>query len=329
MRVVVVQGGPSSEAEVSRASARGVAAALLAAKHDVRVVELDGRVAEALHEAPLDDVFPVVHGAVGEDGALQGLLEVLGFPYVGSNVLASATAMDKSVARTLFSAAGLPIARGVTVRRSEGAHEDVAARLRRDVGRRLVVKPAASGSAIGVTRLDDTATDADVVRALAAVFALDDAAIVEHFAVGREITCSILDVHGAAPRALAATEIVAPKDAFYTYQARYAPGRSVHVCPAALPEALTARVHEVALAAHRALGCRDLSRADFVIGDVGRDDAVALLEVNTIPGMTATSLYPEAALAAGISFPELCDMLVRSALARGAARRNAPVPLPT
>lgn len=329
MRVVVVQGGPSSEAEVSRASARGVAGALVAATHDVRVVELDARVAEAIHSAPVDVVFPVVHGAVGEDGALQGLLEVLGVPYVGSNVLASATAMDKSVARTVFAAAGLPVARGTTVRRSDGDLEAIAARLRRDVGRRLVVKPVASGSAIGVTRLEGSATDADVARALAAVFALDDAAIVEHFAVGREITCSIIDVHGGAPRALAATEIVAPKDAFYTYQARYAPGRSVHVCPAALPDALTARVHEIALAAHRALGCRDLSRADFVVGDVGDIDALTLLEVNTIPGMTATSLYPEAALAAGISFPELCDMLVRSALARGAARRNVPVPLPT
>lgn len=328
MRVVVVEGGPSSEAEVSRASARGVANALERAGHEVRKVELDAQVAEAIHAAPVDVVFPVVHGAVGEDGALQGLLEVLGVPYVGSNVLASACAMDKAVARRLFAAAGLPIARGASVRRTSEL-ASTAARLRNEIGRALVVKPAASGSAIGVSRIEASAADADVERALAEVFALDEAAIVEHFAVGREVTCSVLDLTGASPRVLAATEIVAPSDAFYTYTARYAPGRSVHVCPAALPDAVTRRVHEVALAAHAALGCRDLSRADFVVGDRDAPDAVTLLEVNTIPGMTATSLYPEAAQAAGIGFPELCDMLVRSAHARGSMRRNAPLPLPT
>ncbi len=329
MRVVVVQGGPSSEAEVSRASARGVAGALVEAGHEVRAIELDANVAEALHAAPLDVVFPVVHGAVGEDGALQGLLEVLGVAYVGSDVLASACAMDKSVARRLFAAAGLPVARGVALRASDGAPAELAARVRRDIGRALVVKPAASGSAIGVHRVEAGAPDDAVARALEAVFALGSGAIVEHFAVGREVTCSVLHVHGAAPRVLAATEITSPSDAFYTYQARYAPGRSVHVCPADLPAAVTERVHEAALGAHAALGCRDLSRADFVVGDVGAPDAVTLLEVNTIPGMTATSLFPEAARARGITFPVLCDMLVRSAHERGPTRRNTALPLPT
>jgi D-alanine-D-alanine ligase len=329
VRVVVVQGGPSSEAEVSRSSARGVASALREGGHDVRVVELDAQVAAALATAPFDVVFPVVHGAVGEDGALQGLLEVLGAAYVGSDVLASACAMDKSVARRLFAAAGLPVANGLVLRAGEGTAADLAARARREIGKALVVKPAASGSAIGVHRIGSDAPDEAVAHALEAVFALGDAAIVEHFVLGREVTCSVLHLHGEAPRVLAATEIVAPSDAFYTYQARYAPGRSVHVCPADLPDAVTERVHQVALGAHRALGCRDLSRADFVVGDQGALEAVTLLEVNTIPGMTATSLFPEAAGARGITFPALCDMLVRSAQRRGPTRRNAALPLPT
>jgi D-alanine-D-alanine ligase len=147
-------------------------------------------------------------------------------------------------------------------------------------------------------------------------------AVVETFVKGREVTCSVLDV-GPGPRVLAATEIASPMDAFYTYEARYAPGRSRHACPAPLGQ-LERRVHDVALAAHAALGCRDLSRADFVV----TADDVVLLEVNTLPGMTLTSLYPEAAAAAGMSFPALCEALVQNAAARGKPARNAPVPLP-
>ena len=159
------------------------------------------------------------------------------------------------------------------------------------------------------------------------MWAIDEVAIVEHFLRGREITCGVLDLHGQEGRALPPTEIASPKDAFYTYEARYAPGRSVHTCPADLGD-LTAEVQRIALAAHRALGCRDLSRADFVVGDAGDPRALALLEVNTMPGMTATSLYPEQAAAAGLPFPALCDAFVQSAFARGTARRVAARPLP-
>ena len=326
LRVAVVQGGPSSEAEVSRSSASGVSRALEQAGHLVTRFELSAELPAALLAQRFDVVFPVVHGAVGEDGSLQGLLEVLALPYVGSGVLASATAMDKRTARILFASAGLPIARGLALARGDATA--CARRARAQIGGRLVVKPACSGSAIGVARLESTATEADVAAALEQAWALDGVAIVEHFAKGREVTCSVLDVNGKA-RALAATEIEAPSDAFYTYEARYAAGRSTHTCPALLGESLTARVHEVSLAAHTALGCRDLSRVDFVIGDEGQPDAVTLLEVNTMPGMTATSLYPEAAAACGMSFSALCDTLVQAARTRGVPARNAPVPLPT
>ncbi len=309
---------------MSRASALGVAKALAEAGHSVVRLELDAFVAESLRTGGYDVVFPVAHGAVGEDGSLQGLLEVLDLPYVGSGVLASALAMHKRVARVLFERAGLPVARGVDVGR--GVAVATAERVRAEVGERLVIKPSSHGSAIGVVRLEAGAPLEHVARALEEVWALDDYAIVEHFARGREVTCGVLE--GERLAAFAPTEIFSPRDPFYTYEARYAPGRSHHVCPASLPPAVTARVQEVAVAAHQTLGCRDLSRVDFIVGDDGDPDAVTLLEVNTLPGMTATSLYPEAAAAGGVSMAALCGGLVARAHARGPARRLPARPMP-
>jgi D-alanine-D-alanine ligase len=321
LTVAVVQGGPSSEAEVSRASAKGVAAALERGGHKAVRLELDAFLAESLRTGGYDLVFPVAHGAVGEDGSLQGLLEVLGLPYVGSGVLASALAMHKRVARVLFERASLPVARGIAVARGDA--KAAAERALREVGARLVVKPSSHGSAIGVTRLEEGVSAEDVARALEAVWAIDDFAVIEHFARGREVTCGVLDL--GTPAALPPTEILAPDDAFYTFAARYAPGRSVHVCPAKLAPGALERVQSVALGAHEALGCRDLSRVDFVVGD---DGELTLLEVNTLPGMTATSLFPEAAAVHGYPMPQWCDALALRAHARGPAKRASPVPLP-
>lgn len=317
LSVAVVQGGPSSEAEVSRASALGVARALVESGHSVVRLELDAFLAESLRTGGYDVVFPAVHGAVGEDGSLQGLLEVLDLPYVGSDVLASALAMHKRVARILFQQAGLPVAKGFVAGRGDA--RVVAEQARRDVGQRLVVKPSAHGSAIGVTRLEEDAPAQDVARALESAWAIDDYAVIEHFARGREVTCGVLERDRV--EALSPTEVLSPSDPFYTYEARYTKGRSRHVCPADLAAEVTARVQRIALAAHAALGCRDLSRVDFVVGDDGNPNAVTLLEVNTLPGMTATSLYPEAAAAGGVSMPALCGALVTRAHARGPRRR--------
>jgi D-alanine-D-alanine ligase len=333
LSVAVVQGGPSTEAEVSRASAAGVAAALTEAGHAVVRLELDARLAEALRTGAPDVVFPAVHGAVGEDGSLQGLLEVLGLPYVGSAPLASALAMHKDMARVHFERAGLPVARGLALER-RGAGEEggggalaAVARARAAVGAAVVVKPSSHGSAIGVARFEAAAPDADVARALEQVWAIDEVALIEHFARGREVTCGVLQLDEGT-EALPPTEILSPADAFYTYEARYAPGRSVHVCPAPLDEEVGAGVRRIATAAHRALGCRDLSRVDFVVGDGDDGAAITLLEVNTLPGMTPTSLYPEAAAARGLTMPALCDALVRRAWARGPTPRFEPRPLP-
>lgn len=320
---------------MSRASALGVTKALSEAGHGVVRLELDAFLAESLRTGGYDVVFPVAHGAVGEDGSLQGLLEVLDLPYVGSGVLASALAMHKRVARILFAQAGLPAARGMAFPRGDA--RAAAAQARRDVGAALVVKPSSHGSAIGVVRLEADAPLAEVASAIEAVWTLDEFAVVEHFARGREVTCGVLERgtqdpgspgRDGGPIALPPTEVFSPHDSFYTYEARYAPGRSAHVCPAELPPELLARVQRMAVQAHVALGCRDLSRVDFVVGDEGNPDQVTLLEVNTLPGMTATSLYPEAAAAMGVSMPALCAGLVERASARGPARRHAARPMP-
>jgi len=338
LSIAVVQGGPSAEAEVSRASAANVASALAFAGHRVVRLELDAFIAESLRTGGYDVVFPVAHGAVGEDGSLQGVLEVLELPYVGSDVLASALAMHKRVARVLLRDAGLPVAKGIALGRGEGAGARAAAdRARREVGARLVVKPSAQGSAIGVARLDEGVPVADLAHAIEAVWAIDECALVEHFARGREVTCAVLGPFGAgapkpigagASKALPLIEILSPRDPFYSYEARYTPGRSVHVCPAPFPKALAEKVQRIALEAHAVLGCRDLSRIDFVVGDDGAPKAITLLEVNTMPGMTATSLYPEAAAAAGFPMPVLCDAWANAALERGSAARVAARPLP-
>lgn len=322
LSVAVVQGGPTSEAEVSRASAASVARALENGGHRVVRLELGPELGQSLRSGGFEVVFPVAHGAVGEDGSLQGLLEVLELPYVGSGVLASALAMNKRTAKVLFAEAGLPVARGVHARRHVRKASEEAERVLRTLGDRVVVKPCSNGSAIGVARFGSGASAAEIAKAIEAAWEVDEVALVEQFAAGREVTCGVLDL-GEPMRAFPPTEIRSPNDAFYTYQARYAPGRSEHLCPAPLGEELTLRVQEIAITAHRVLGCRDLSRVDFVVGE-----APTLLEVNTMPGFTDTSLYPEAAGIYGLSMPALCDRLAMSAFTRGPTRRNAPLPLP-
>jgi D-alanine-D-alanine ligase len=328
LRVAVIQGGPSAEAEVSRRSAKGVRSALAGAGHEVLSLELDAGLAAGLASAAPDVVFPVVHGSVGEDGCLQGMLEVLGLPYVGSGVLASALAYDKVFAKQVFRAHRLPTAADATVARGEDI-ERAAARVRNELGPAIVVKPHAQGSAIGVTRLGVETAASDWVAAFEKALALGEIALCERFVVGREITCGVID---AAPfgetRSFSPTEIVAKAADFYDFTSRYGQGASAHTCPANLPPGVTDRVRDVALRAHRALGCRDLSRADFVVGDGGDQTAVTLLEVNTLPGMTPTSLFPEAAMVAGISMQDLCDGLARAALARGSPPSWQAVPLP-
>ena len=309
MRVAVLAGGASVEATVSRSSAAGVAGALTENGHTVTTLEADVSLVETLPAFQPDVVFPILHGPPGEDGTVQGLLAMLGLPFVGSGVQGCAVSMDKHVAKALFRAAGLPVAEDVLVAPGAGAPaaaREVAAKL----GERVVIKPLRQGSALGLTPLPD---GGDLVAALGEALAYGDGALVERFVRGREITVGVLDEHDAEAVALPVIEITVAQGEWYDYRNRYTPGRSRHTAPDFPADRLRA-LQQLALRAHRCLGLADLSRADFVVGD-----DVVLLEVNALPGMTPTSLYPDACRMMGMDFPELVDRLVRSALARGAA----------
>ena len=312
-RIAVIAGGTSNEAAVSRSSAAEVTKALQARHPDVAQFELDGSLTRALQTYAPDVVFPVLHGPPGEDGTVQGYLEILGYPYVGSGVHASACAMDKSLAKAVFRRVGLPLC----PERVFAARTPVDVACRETLaafGDRVVVKPLRQGSAIGVTPVMN---GGDLTKPFETAFALGDGVLVEPFVLGMEVTVGVLDLHGQSARAFPSIEIRTPGGTWYDYRHRYTAGESQHIIPAPVSPACEARLGSIALAAHTALGCVDLSRSDFIVTD--KEDVV-LLETNTLPGMTPTSLYPDGAKAIGLDFPTLMDALVRSAMARGTRR---------
>jgi D-alanine-D-alanine ligase len=310
-RIAVLRGGVSAEREVSLTTGEQVMAALREA----------GAVAEALDTADLgfihalragdfDAAFICLHGRFGEDGTVQGLLEIIGVPYVGSGVLASALAMDKHMSRVVLDgalAAGTPIRMPAceVLHRAATPNAAQLAAISARLGDKVVVKPACEGSAIGVTIVHEPAELADAVRV---AFELDDRVLVEQFIAGVETTTGVLG--NAEPFALPTIEIV-PEHEFYDYESKYLPGMSRHVIPARVSEQALRRCDEIAVAVHGLLGCEGMSRSDMIVAP---DGEVYLLEVNTIPGMTPTSLLPDAARSAGIAFPDLCALLVGYAL---------------
>lgn len=321
LSVWVICGGPSGEAEVSRTSARGVVRALDRAGHAPKLVEFAPALTQTLSRERPDVVFPVTHGTLGEDGCLQGLLEVFNVPYVGSGVMASAIGANKPMAKAIWKAAGLPVAPECVVRRGDDIDTQIAV-VRRQLPGALVIKPGSGGSAIGVVRVEADASDARLAEVLREVLALDPEALVERWLVGQEVTCGVLELDGRL-RALPPTQILPARADFYDFVSKYAPGGSRHLCPAPFAVALVEQIQRLALRAHQALGARDLSRVDFIIDEQrGIDYSATILEINTLPGMTSTSLYPEAAGVAGIPFEALVDGLVRQAMAR--PRRHDP-----
>jgi D-alanine-D-alanine ligase len=254
---------------------------------------------------PIDVAFLALHGPWGEDGTIQGLLDILGIPYVGSGTLASALAMDKAMAKKVLAADGIPVPRGIVVERA-GFRKDAASATAGalDAAFPAVVKPVRQGSSIGMTLVTDRA---EMRPALETAFAHDSQALVEERLTGTELTVGVLG--NRELQALPVVEIV-PKRAFFDYQAKYDPAQSEEICPARIPEAASAAAQDLGLRAHRALGCRGLCRVDMILTERGP----VVLEVNTMPGMTINSLLPKAARAAGIAFPELLDRLVRMAL---------------
>jgi len=307
--VVILQGGPSPEAEVSRSSAAALEQALTGLARRLTRLEVDRDLAANLLALTPDVVFPALHGPPGEDGTVQGLLDLLGLPYVGSGVAASVTAMDKTLAKHGFRAAGLPVARDVVVPQGT-APAAAAARVQSILGTEVVVKPSQQGSALGVTLV---ASPEALEAALELALGFGDAVLVEERLAGRELTAAVYAPAQQEAMVLPLIEIVTPGQSWYDFEHRYAPGASEHLVPAPVSEAEANAMKHIALTAHRCLGCRDLTRADLIL----TEDGPVLLEVNTLPGMTPTSLYPDAARAAGLSFPQLARSLVQSALSRG------------
>lgn len=326
MRVAVIQGGPSTEAEVSRASAASVHRALEARGHLCERFELNETLSQRLSAWAPEVVFPAVHGAQGEDGCLQGLLEILGFPYVGCDVRASAIAADKLASKLFFRSALLPVApeRRLTAADLGGAPSTLLASLRDELGTDMIIKPVQGGSTIGISRVFSDATPAQFEEALGRALKHDDVAMAESYLVGSELTCAVLEDENG-PRALPVVLIQDQANGWYDFESKYAPGGSAHVCPAPLSAKDTKLVQDAAVRAHIAISARDLSRTDFIIT---KDRGPVLLELNTLPGMTDVSLFPDAARAAGLSFEELVEGLVGRALGRGARRKAQGEPLP-
>ncbi len=309
--VAVLFGGPSAEASVSASSADGVHRALAKSFENTSLVEVgDDLIGDLLQLKP-DVVFPVLHGPPGEDGTVQGLLEMMGLPYVGSGVKGSAVAMDKRIAKSVFVDAGLPVAPTVFLKRNvelDAAVEQV----KEALGERVVIKPVGQGSALGVTPLPN---GGDLEAPLETALGFGDGVLVEPYVLGREITVGVLDLFGRAPMALPVTEIRVADDEWYDFENRYAVGKSEHIIPASIDAACAEGLQAAALKAHEVLDLRDLSRADFILRD---DGSFVLLEVNAMPGMTPTSLYPDACQHIGWSFERLTKALVVSAIARHA-----------
>jgi D-alanine-D-alanine ligase len=307
--VAVLKGGTSAEREVSLHTGENCAAALREAGFTVTEYDTqDLRYLDDLRSNKPDVAFIALHGRGGEDGTMQGLLELLSIPYTGSGVLSSALAMDKVMTKHIYTQAGLPTADYLVATREESFYVDtLAQKIVEELGTDVVVKPNSEGSSFGVHIIHDPA---QLPEALEDAFCYDDLVLVERFIPGLEIMAGVLGNAGPAALGLPLIEVEST-GAFYDYESKYAPGGSRHILPARLDEATTTRCQDLATAAHTALGCRGYSRSDIRIDPTG---APYLLETNTLPGMTATSLLPEEARAIGIDFPDLCTRIIEFAL---------------
>jgi len=296
--VAVLMGGWSAEREVSLRSGKACAAALSRLGYRVTPIDAGRDVAAALTAIKPDVALNVLHGRPGEDGTLQGVLEILGIPYSHSGVLASAIAMHKGYAKAIFRSAGIPVAEDLIVSRLEAAQRHL-------MSPPYVIKPMAEGSSVGVFIITEEHPHPpqELYRD---DWAFGEQVLIERYIPGKELTCAVL-----GDRALDVIDIV-PATRFYDYEAKYAAGGSKHVLPAQILPNVYQEVRRLALAAHSALGCRGVSRADFRYDDQGMGELVCL-EINTQPGMTETSLVPELAAYAGITFGELVQWMVEDA----------------
>lgn len=301
VHVAVLMGGWSSEREISLRSGNACANALESEGFKVTKVDVQRDIASVLQNLKPDVAFNALHGPDGEDGTIQGVLEVLQIPYTHSGVLASSLAMDKHMAKIVMAAAGIPVPDGKIVSRIDAAKTHV-------LPPPYVLKPVAEGSSYGVfiVQADAKHPPQELTRA---DWNFGEELLAEEFIAGRELTCAVMD-----ERALEVTEIRAADGGWYDYDAKYSDGGSIHILPAELKGNIYQRIQELALRAHKALGCRGVSRTDFRYDDLpGGTGQLVVLEVNTQPGMTEVSLVPELAAYAGFSFGELVRWMVEDA----------------
>ena len=305
-RVAVLKGGRSLERQVSLRSGARVEDALERLGHEVTAIDVGVDLIKRLREIEPDAIFVALHGRDGEDGTVQELLEILGIPYTGSGVLACARATDKVLTKHLLGEAGIPtpefFAFNQTAFRELGAAEALPA-IEERLDFPIVVKPSSQGSALGIKF---ARTPADVPAALVAAFSYDPKVLLERHVEGRDLAVSILEGDDG-PEALPIVEAVPQGEDFYDFEARYEIGRTAFVCPADLPAPVTERAHELALATYELLGCSGFGRVDLMLDG---DGELYVLEANPIPGLTETSLMPQAAEAAGISFDELVGRIL-------------------
>jgi D-alanine-D-alanine ligase len=298
-KIAVLMGGRGAEREVSQSSGRGVMKALK--EEGFEPVEIDPAddLPAQLRAAAPDAVFNSLHGRFGEDGTVQGILEWLRLPYTHSGVLASALAMHKERTKDIYRAAGLPVVKSIVADRKEAGARHL-------MEPPYVIKPVNEGSSVGIyiIRKGDNRPPEELTRA---DWNLSSEMMVEEFVPGRELTVSVM-----GDRALGVTEITTDLE-FYDYEAKYAPGGSKHILPAQIPSNIERDCLQMAVTAHQALGCRGVSRTDFRYDDTGGKNRLILLETNTQPGMTPTSLVPEQAAHAGMSYAKLCRWIVEDA----------------
>ncbi|HEY0114781.1 MAG TPA: D-alanine--D-alanine ligase [Allosphingosinicella sp.] len=302
LHIAVLMGGWSAEREVSLTSGAGVAEALESRGHRVTRIDMDRNVAQAIAAAAPDIVFNALHGTPGEDGSVQGMLDLMGVAYTHSGLATSVVAIDKELTKQVLVPHGIRMPAGRVVE-SESLHTAD------PLPRPYVLKPVNEGSSVGVAIITRGGNHGDPIgRDVVGPWQEFDQLLAEPFIRGRELTVAVL-----GGEALAVTELQ-PRSGFYDYAAKYTDGLTDHICPAAIPDAITDEAMRMALAAHRHLGCRGASRSDFRWDDERGVEGLYLLEVNTQPGMTPLSLVPEQARYRGISYPDLVERIVAEAL---------------
>ena len=304
MKIAVLYGGVSKEREVSISSSKGIISALKKNGHDVVAIDFHPEKLHEVIELDVDLVFIGLHGKYGEDGSIQGLLDMLNLPYVGSGVMSSALAMDKYKAKQLFATENIPVAKGERYRITKTTDvSELGKQIANDFDFPFVIKPNREGSTVGLTIVSDST---QIKEAIEKASQSDEFILVEQFIKGKELTVPVLGKMNEET-ALPIIEII-PKNELYDYESKYSEGGSEHIIPARISDELTEQIKDYAIRAHRVLGCETYSRADFLLTDKG---IPYILEVNTLPGMTPTSLFPDSAKSVNMSYEEMIEKFVQ------------------